>query len=84
MFGTVAKYPSMAGKESILIFAGNAGFCQLTVFLAVSLKCFCFDQDLARTMFPYFVEVAKTTVLRCSSGIADDGKQSAALLLLGP
>lgn len=57
---------------------------RLTVLLAVSLNCLCFDQELAKTMFPYFAEVAKTAVLRCSSEIADDGKQSAASSLLGP
>lgn len=35
-------------------------------------------------MFSYFAEVAKTTVLRCSSGIADAGSRSAALSPLGP
>lgn len=35
-------------------------------------------------MFSYFAEVAKTTVSPCSSGIAGDGKPSAALSPLGP
>ena len=49
-----------------------------------SLKCFCLDKELAGTIFPYFAEVAKTAVLSCSSGMADNGKLSAASRPLGP
>ena len=56
---------------------------RLPIFLAASPKCFYLDKELARTTFPYFAEVAKTAVLRRSSGMADNDKLSAALWLLG-
>lgn len=36
------------------------------ILLAASLKCSCLEKELARAIFPYFAEVAKTAVSRCS------------------
>lgn len=86
----MAKYPSEAGQESALLFASKAGFVltsrsqRLLILLAASWKCFYLDKELARTIFPYFAEVAKTALLRCSSGMADNDKLSTVLWLLGP